>query len=258
MSSNQTPTLHTLDGIVAAWRPQQGPIYCPGCGDQRQANVYFFSGGRAWDWQQSNLEVEYLISKQVQILCICRQCEFSYMGCVFKGDGGHPIYVLVPTRPGGVVTPNTPNSVAYYLDQAQRAEGLGATTAALPMYRAALDRVLYIAGFTQRMCGPKLKALEEAMAGDSAPDWATRVDADLLDVLKRLGDQAIHVDEDEEKLDLKTWSEEDAQLLGQVKAAFAWLLHEVYEVKSKREQMKADLKSALRPPKAAPAQIAKP
>ncbi|HYS21208.1 MAG TPA: hypothetical protein VEO73_09000 [Gemmatimonadales bacterium] len=247
MTKKAAPTLHTLDGLLAAWRPGQGPIYCPGCGDQRQASVYFFSGGSPWQHKASELGVEYLISEQVHVLCMCRQCNFSYMGCVFKSDDESPIYVLVPTRPGGVVTPHTPTSVAYYLDQAQRAEGLGATAAALPMYRAALDRVLYIAGFKKGTCGQKLKALEEAKEGDAAPDWADRVDADLLDILKRLGDGVIHPDEDEENLNLKAWSEQDAQLLGQVKAAFTLLLHEVYEVKNKREQLKAQLKAALRP-----------
>ena len=74
-----------------------------------------------------------------------------------------------------------------------------------------------------------------------------RVDGDLLDVLKRLGDQAIHADKDEADLDLKAWSEHDALLLSQVKAAFKWLLHEAYEVDLKRAQMKQGLKAALQP-----------
>jgi hypothetical protein len=250
MSKETAPTLHTLEGVVAAWENDgKGSIYCPGCGDERQADVHFMAGGVQWERRLSDIEWGDLARYQVVIRCACRQCSFSYFGAVFAGgeDFSEPIFVFIPSRPGGVVTPRTPKSVAYYLDQAQRAEGLGATTAALPMYRAALDRVLFIAGYKRGMCGQKLGELEKAVAARTAPEWAMRVDAGLLTVLKKLGDQAIHPDGSEDDLDLKVWSEEDARLLSQVKAAFAWLLDEAYEVEGKRDEMRQGLEAAVRP-----------
>ena len=54
---------------------------------------------------------------------------------------------LFPHVGGGIATPNTPPKVSYFLDQAYKAQGGGAITAAVVMYRAALEQILKNQGF---------------------------------------------------------------------------------------------------------------
>jgi hypothetical protein len=88
----------------------------------------------------------------------CVQCDSQIVLLVVNGPNGVELITL-PSTYGGPATPNTPKAVAFYLDQAQRSQAVGALTAAVTMYRAALEHVLEEQGYQERMLGPKISAL---------------------------------------------------------------------------------------------------
>ena len=89
----------------------------------------------------------------------CVQCDTLFTGLVYVGPDGKNLAVL-PSTYGGLTTPHTPTGVAYYLDQAQRSRSVGANSAAVTMFRAAFDHLLFEQGFQKGMCGQKLAELE--------------------------------------------------------------------------------------------------
>jgi hypothetical protein len=125
----------------------------------------------------------------------CTGCSSTRNAAVFYEDDEMGQTVLRFEFVGdsaSVATPNTPEPVRFYLDQAARARRAGALSAAAAMYRAALEHLLFERGFTMRMLGPKIAALEAQMNAGSPPDWAKSLDVAELKVLKDIGDGAIH------------------------------------------------------------------
>jgi hypothetical protein len=90
----------------------------------------------------------------------CRQCESGFTALIYGGANG-PALALFPECEGGLTTPHTPPAVAYYLDQAARAQAVGARSAAVAMYRAALEHLLFDQGFKTGMCGQARKASKD-------------------------------------------------------------------------------------------------
>jgi len=154
----------------------------------------------------------------------CGQCKLSFTAVVYTGPSG-PAVALFPEAWGGVRTPHTPPPVAYYLDQAARAQSVGAYSAAMVMYRAALEHVLFEQGFREGTCGLKIKCLERAVDEGTAPAWAKDVDRRYLSVLKQLGDGAVHPNDG----DVNRQAALDRQLVGAVEATLSELLDRVYE-----------------------------
>ncbi len=122
----------------------------------------------------------------------------------------------------GVATPATPHEIAFFLDQARRVEAVAAYTAAIVMYRSALEQLLHEQGFRDRMLGNKIKALLNA---EAPPAWRERLDPAYLDVIKDLGNAAVHAGGD----DIDRHRIFETALLRQVHALFAELLDEIYE-----------------------------
>src|SRR5262249_22476780 len=154
----------------------------------------------------------------------CRQCGTGFTALVYSGPNG-PALAVFPECPGGLATPNTPPAVSYYLDQASRAQSVGAQSAAIAMFRVALDQLLLEQGFEGRMCGHKIAALEKAIQSGTAPSWARDLDPQYLRVLKDLGDGALHADDG----DVTRQAHLDETLLSQVTETFVELLDVVYE-----------------------------
>ncbi len=154
----------------------------------------------------------------------CVQCEATFTAMVYIREGGEAL-ALFPSRLGGLSTKNTPPPAAYYLDQASRSQAAGARSAAVAMYRVALEQVLEHEGYTQRMCGKKLEALEADVAGGRAPKWATEVDRDLMTILKDLGNGVLHTNGG----DITLQENATPDLLEMIGLAFEELLDVVYE-----------------------------
>src|SRR5207249_4367980 len=72
---------------------------------------------------------------------ICVQCQNNWTATVYSGPSGPELAVFAPGY-GSFRTAHTPEPVAFYLDQARRCESTSAFTAAIAMYRGALEQLL--------------------------------------------------------------------------------------------------------------------
>jgi hypothetical protein len=122
----------------------------------------------------------------------CTQCDTRFTALAYEGRPGEQHLAIFTTVPGGLTTPNTPPPVAYYLDQAHRARSVNANSAAIAMYRAALEQLMFDKGFAKGMLDAKIKELEEQIATGNPPPWARDLDTIYLRVMKELGNAAIH------------------------------------------------------------------
>jgi hypothetical protein len=141
---------------------------------------------------------------------------------------------------GGLTTPHTPEGVAYYLDQAFRAQSVAAHSAAVAMYRAALEQLLFEQGFQRGMLREKIAALEKAVEAGTAPRWANDLDAEYLKVMKDLGNIAIHPNDG----DIGRQGALDHDLIAHIMATFSELLASVYEEPILRESRLKALNAA--------------
>ena len=170
----------------------------------------------------------------------CVQCDTLFTAVLYSGPDGPALAVLPSTR-GGLTTPHTPPGVAYYLDQAQRAHSIGANSAAVAMFRGALEHLLFEQGFKDGMCGKKLKDLEAAIKAGTAPKWAFELDTEFLRVMKELGDGSIHPNDG----DVSKQGGLDGELIKRVQHTFQMLLLIVYEVPLQKLDRLAALKTAI-------------
>jgi hypothetical protein len=107
------------------------------------------------------------------------------------------------------------------------------------MFRSALEWLLEDQGFTARMLGPKLTALDVAIAKGSGPHWISEVDPEYMRVIKDLGNIATHTNAGE----LEKQETLDSQLYREVELAFWELLDIIYERPAKRARRLAELRA---------------
>jgi hypothetical protein len=128
--------------------------------------------------------------------------------------------------------------VAFYLDQAHRAQSVGANSASVAMFRGALEHLLFEQGYQKGMLGEKIKQLSEDISSNTAPKWALELEIEFLKVLRDLGNGSIHPNDG----DVKKQAVLDNKLIEQVKAAFQMLLYLIYEVPVKKNELLSSLK----------------
>jgi hypothetical protein len=206
-----------------------GLLFCPKCGDSRRMDM-------ALRHRPNNLD------KRPPILATlhCVQCDTSFTAVLYRGPNG-PALAVLPSTHGGLTTPHTPPGVGYYLDQAQRAHSVGANSAAVAMFRGALEHLLFEQGFTKGMCGTKLADLETAIKAGTAPKWANELNTEFLNVMKQLGDGSIHPNDG----DIKKHEVLDSELIAKVRHTFQMLLFLIYEVPLKKAERLDALKAAV-------------
>jgi hypothetical protein len=214
-----------------------GDMYCPMCGDVRKMNflpVYSLAERRG-----INLVGD--IAEQITPALFyyqCVQCATSYTGIVYNGQSG-PALAVFPSCYGGLRTPHTPEGVAYYLDQASRSESTGANSAAIAMFRGALEQILFEQGYQTGMLSSKINKLEEDIKQSSAPKWAMEMDTEFLQVIKDLGNGSIHPNDG----DVKKQAILDNDLISKVKFTFQMLLFTIYELPHKKTSLLTDLRT---------------
>jgi hypothetical protein len=224
-----------------------GHLYCPGCGERRRMSVVDLDRGptlpaggpisaasiqRARDAVLRGATLPFLL----QYTCLQCGCEFT---AVLDRVGDTKRITVLPRRDGGMTTPHTPPSVAYYLSQAYLSHVLGAHSAAVAMYRAAVEHLLFEQGYTVRTLGPKITALEADRAGGKGPAWLRDLDPTYLRVLNELGNAAIHPGDG----DIAKQAALDAQLVRSVEATILELLDTVYELPHKQQSRLLSLQS---------------
>lgn len=207
-----------------------GSLYCPGCGDFRRMRVTLIT------WVNNGEPITQIKDTAKALLhniykLSCLQCEATFTSVIYPGVSG-PALAILPGILGGMGTPNTPTSVRYYLDQAHKSQAMSAHSAAMAMFRAALDQLMFEQGYTEKgkMLGSKIRQLEEEIASGKGPEWARDLDPSFLRVLNNLGSGSIHPNDG----DITKQDAIDAELLGDVQTTFAELLHLVYERKAER------------------------
>ena len=204
-------------------------LFCPKCGAVRRCELKHLS------FSNSRTYFEKLVSKGVPdkikfynlpviYESTCLQCTSKTLLIVYQGPKSLELAVLHDTY-GGCVTANTPEEVKYYIDQAYRARSVGALSAAMSMYRSALEWVLFQQGFKKGMLGQKISDLENAIKDDNAPKWAKEIDSGFLKAIKDIGNGAIHTNGG----DIKKQSEIDKGLIEVVDIVFSELLDKIYE-----------------------------
>ena len=217
----------------------RGQMYCPSCGDKRRMAVYKrYSSGSAPGG--TGLRVfDGILPLLMTYLCV--QCSATFNVLVHKEAGGVSLAIF-PEGRGTLATPHTPKAVVYYLDQVQKCWSVGAFSAAISMYRVALDHLLYGEGFKKGMVGQKVEALEKAIGSGTAPDWSRNLNTRYLEVLNKLATYALHPNDGDVTPQLVF----DQDLLVAVKATFQELLVRVYESPHQQQDRLTTLESALR------------
>jgi hypothetical protein len=168
----------------------------------------------------------------------CVQCEAFFTVVGHPGPKG-PELVVLAHELGGLRTPHTPDGVAYYLDQAGRAQAIGAHSAAVAMFRGALEQLLFEQNFTDGMLGKKLADLEDQIQKKTGPKWGYELDDELLRLLKQLGDGSIHPNDG----DISKQAEFDKEFLAKLNTAFSLLLFLVYEAPHRKKELMDPLRA---------------
>ena len=206
-----------------------GMLHCPKCGGPRRMDMGLLYRASPYDARPPVLAA-----------LGCGECDTVFTAVIYPGPEG-PNLVVLPSTKGGLTTPHTPSGVAYYLDQAHRAHSIGANSAAVTMFRGALEHLLFEQGFKEGMCGKKLNDLEAAIKTGNAPKWAKELDTEFLKVMKELGDGSIHPNDG----DVSKQAKLDSGLIRKVQHTFQMLLLIVYEMPLQKRDQLAALKSAI-------------
>ncbi len=212
-------------------------LFCPYCGAERKHVVERHSSYISFDviepgriTEFSNLPLVYNAS--------CLQCGRGGVLVIYQGPERLELAVLRNTY-GGCVTPNTPIEVKYYLDQAYRARMVSALSAAMTMYRSALEWILYDQGYTEGMLGKKINNLESDINNNMAPEWASQLSVEIIRALKNIGNGATHTN----KGDIEKQKEIDKNLMELIDIIFSELLDIIYEQPARRLENLNKLKS---------------
>jgi hypothetical protein len=243
------PDMATIDGLrtalgsVSWWQRTTNDTpdgtYCPSCGAVRRMGIQTIGITFATPHAHSTPKPVLLGDGAPGIVLLtCVQCQERIVVVAYIGPSG-PAVVALPSTYGGLTTQATPDAVSYYLDQAQRSQSIGALSAAIAMYRAALEQLLHEQGYGVGMLNAKITALE---ADPSPPSWLRDLDADFLRVIKDLGNGAIHPNGG----DIEKQQALDSQLVREVRELFVELLDDIYEQPKRKAGRLSSLRSAAR------------
>lgn len=211
-----------------------GDLYCPSCGGTRRMVITPIS--MPSELYNPHMQSYYQLVDNEEIIPAlfifrCVQCETKFTAIIYKGPDGASL-ALLPSCRGGLTTPHTPPGVAYYLDQAHKAQSVGANSATIAMFRGALEHLLFQQGYKMAMLGQKINKLCEDIDKGKGPKWAKELNTDFLNVIKDLGNASIHPNdgnvENQKKLDNK--------LIDMVKELFLELLLIVYEYPLQKDE----------------------
>jgi hypothetical protein len=213
--------------------------FCPRCGDTRRMRLReLYWEGPARQSGTAGVSLEGFPCWPAFFVLTCVQCEGNIYVMAYPGPSHTVEVVALPTSYGGLSTPHTPEGVAYYLDQAQRAQAVGALSGAVALYRAALEHLLFEQGYTMPMVGPKLNAIQE---DSNAPRWYRELDPAYLRAIKDLGNAALHPNDG----NVERQRILDARLLQQVRELFVELLDDSYERPQRTAERLVAMQAAL-------------
>jgi Domain of unknown function (DUF4145) len=253
----QGASIETVGGAVS--QPAKGPssgdvvgeftgTFCGRCGDSRRMRLvadddrcqrlnprHIEGTRRTLEQLESDTDpVAFALAGPPPLFgATCLQCQTRLSLVV---DAGPPAEVVVlGSRGSGLATQHTPAAVAYYLDQAYRARTRGAFTAATTMYRSALEQLLQEQGFNGRGLADRINA---AIAGQ--PPWIERLDDELMNALRSLGNRAVHGS----RGDLSAQAVFDRKVALDIEHLFLDVLQEIYELPVQRDARRQRFRDA--------------
>jgi hypothetical protein len=236
--------LDTLIGETKKHRSPEGSfsqfvaaevIFCRSCMRARKMSVRAISTfgvlHRQWeqdDFKAINLQLPNDVNPSVLSL-VCESCEarVAVLLYVQSGKVAMAAFSNCLTGPMGA---NIPKAVSYFVDQAVKALAVGSKAACIAMFRAAVEQLLDEEGFTGGMLNDKLISLSTAVTNQTAPAWAKRVSTPAMDLLRKLGNEAVHPS------DFKKLESVDLGFLAALQIVVSHLLNLVYEQPAIRER----------------------
>lgn len=204
--------------------------FCPCCGGIRKCELSNITDKNYFIFNKTDT-VSFKNQLPYVYKARCLQCEHESVLVIYEAAGQKEMAVLHDTY-GGCVTPNTPVEVKYYIDQAYRSRSVGAYSAAMTMYRSALEWVMFEQGYKNGMLGNKIGDLQNDIANGKAPKWAMEINTDFLAAIKEIGNGAIHTNGG----DITKQQQIDKDLMEVVDIVFAELLDKIYEQPSRSNQ----------------------
>lgn len=199
-------------------------IYCNTCYDTRRVDVKIHK-----------YDPSYLVITSLY----CRQCESEHLATwACDRISKKKSFTLLPLgNVCGIHTKNSPPIIIYWLNQACLSEIAGANSAALAMYRVALEQLLCEEGYKKGLLNAKITDLCNDIKNNKAPKWAQNINDEYLHVMRNIGNGASHA-----KIDLQQQNLLDEQLVKDIKAVFSGLLYHIYEQKHQSQLHLNELK----------------
>lgn len=207
-------------------------IFCPDCAADRKVKVrvLLHSGpltrlARATPVTNQQ-RIDTNESGPSLLVFICEQCWLQFNCLLFDeiiNTETETKILIFANGAGGLATPHTPPEIKHFINEAYKCQCAGANGAAIEMYRAALEQLLFTEGFDDRMLNAKLDALEAAKNNGTAKPWAVEVDVQMLHILRKLGNEVAHPKTPQS---LATF---DAETISGVQEVFQYLLTDIYE-----------------------------
>lgn len=229
------PDISTIDGLREALhdkRPDTGELrsaynlHCNACGGMRRMTVF------AGALKVPELEPGQLLMPRI-MEARCPDCASFLWFVVHERDGQIEVATL-SEQPNNGRLPTAPAGVRYYMDQADRALSFAAYSAAAAMYRATLEHVLHEQGFTTGTLG---KRLSDLLAAASPPAWLARLTPDMLSLINKVGNGAIHANDG----DIERQAVLDLELCRLLRDCVGDIVFDIYE----RERFEAERIASL-------------
>ncbi len=169
----------------------------------------------------------------------CKQCGSKITTILYLGPSGKYEFINIYSSYSGSYTTYTPDEIKYYLDQAFKCKNIGAYTAAMAMYRSAIEWIMEKEGYSKGMLGKRIDNLENDILNGRAPKWTDDVSPEELEVLKNLGNTSMHTNHGDISLQQKF----DTYLLNDVDLVIQHILEEIYDKPIKKAERLKKLKT---------------
>ncbi|MCL4464925.1 MAG: hypothetical protein M1401_01010 [Chloroflexi bacterium] len=218
-----------------ASRVVAGCMYCPRCDGDRAMRIAVRYASGLMEGRSVVLPGAPPEFVPALIALTCVQCNAAFTAVIYGQEDG-PTLAVLPARHATLSTRHTSPPVAFYLDQAKRAESAGAASASLAMYRVALEGLLAEQGYMTGSLGLRLHQLAKGVETGAAPKWALELEPEFHAVLQRIGESPTSLLVGDANGQLRR----DSEILALLDDTFRMLLFLVYEVPhEKSERLKA-------------------
>lgn len=139
----------------------ENEFYCNNCLDDRKMNVINVKMREDKNRNvYNNFEEGFQLNLPLVYKLECLQCK-SKACLIIQKMNNEVKDIILYEKSGGCASKNSPDGVKYYLNEAKLSKQIGAKSASMAMYRAALDFLLFEQGYTQGMLGNKIKNLKK-------------------------------------------------------------------------------------------------